>query len=87
MYDLADAIIGPLRELLLQVLTWLSNVQLVAARGINPGYYLGWVAWAGSPWLDLVRNIMLAASLYGVLYVAVAGYRLYLDFKSGVKWW
>lgn len=87
LYDLADAIFGPLQSLLRTVLDWLQNVSLVAAQGIHPEYYLGPVAWMGDAWLSLVKRIILGCAVFGVVLVARAGYGLYLDFKAGVKWW
>lgn len=87
MYDLADAVFGPVLALLNQIVAWLSNVSLVAAAGINPHLYLGPVAWLGPSWLGLVKQIILGGVLFGFLLVARAGYGLYLDIKGGVKWW
>lgn len=87
LYDLTDWLIGPVRDLLSQAVSWLAGVSLVAARGIDPGVYLGPVAWLGPAWLGLIRTIILAVILYGTLLAVRAAYQLYLDVKQGVKWW
>lgn len=87
LYDLADWLIGPLRDLLAQAVAWLSGVSLVAARGLDPARYLGQLAWLGPAWLGLIRNALLCVVLYATLLAVRAAYQVYLDVKSGVKWW
>jgi hypothetical protein len=87
LYDLTDWLIGPLKELLQTAVNALSGAQLVAARGINPSYYLGGYAWAGPAWLGVIKTVVACAALYALVFIAKALYQLYLDIKAGVKWW
>ena len=87
LYDVADWVFGPLKDLLAAVVGWLSNLSLVAARGIDPALYLGAFAWLGPTWLSLIKQIILGVVLFGLILVARVGYSLYLDIKAGVKWW
>lgn len=87
LYDLTDWLIGPLAELLGAVVSWLSGISLVAARGIDPARYLGPFAWLGSSWLGLVRTIILCTILFGTIMIVRAAIQVYLDAKAGVKWW
>jgi hypothetical protein len=85
--EIADAVFGPVLTLLNSVLSWLGNASLAARQGINPALYLGPFAWLSPAWLNLTKQAILAASSFGILLVARAGYNLYLDIKQGVKWW
>jgi hypothetical protein len=87
LYDLTDWLVGPLKDLLASVVGWLSGISLVAARGIEPGRYLGAIAWLGPAWLGLVRTIILCTILYGTILIVRAAIQVYLDTKAGVKWW
>lgn len=87
LYDLTDWLIGPLRDLLSQAVSWLSSLSLVAARGIDPARYLGQLAWMGPAWLGFIRNALLSVVLYATLLAVIAAYQVYLDAKQGVKWW
>lgn len=87
MYALTDALLGPVHALLDKVIAWLEQVNLVAQRGLNLGYYLGYVAWLPAPWLSLVKQVALCALLVGIVIAVRAVWSLYLRLKSSVKWW
>lgn len=87
LHNLADLIFGPMRDLLTSVVASLSNMSLVAARGLNPALYLGPFAVLGPAWLGLIKQIFLGATLFAILLIGRAGYSLYLQIKAGVKWW
>lgn len=87
LYDLADWLLGPLKDLLGGIVTWLSSTSIQAARGIAPERYLGTFAWLSPAWLELVVLLIKMSVVYLLLYLGKAAWGLYLDIKAGVKWW
>lgn len=87
MRDIADTIFGPIIQILTQAYSYLSNVALVAARGLNLDNFLGPFAALGSPWVILIKSFISALVLVAVVIAVKTIYGLYLNLKQGVKWW
>lgn len=87
MKAVIDAVLQPVADLLTRVATWLEQASLIAERGLDLRYYVGYVAWLPPAWLALVKQAALAAALVGTVAVAMAGWRLYLRVKASVQWW
>lgn len=87
LYDIVDSILGPVQSLLEAAISYLVNIQLVAARGIDLNYYLGWVGVMGPGWAALVMSVIASLFLLATVFVSRSVYNLYLGFKHGVKWW
>lgn len=85
--EIIDLAIGPLIDLLTNVVAWLDQVSLVAAQGLRLERYLAYAAVAGPEWVELARTTALVLGLVGIVWVAKSGYQLYLRVKAGVKWW
>lgn len=85
--EIADLAFGPIKDLLTQVVQWLSNVALVASRGMDLGRYAGPFAWLGADWLTFIQHTLLASLLVLMVLVARAAYSVYLAAKNGIKWW
>ena len=87
LYDIVDSILGPVQSLLEASIGYLVNLQMVAARGIDLNYYLGWVGALGPGWVALVISVIASLFLLATVFVSRSVYNLYLGFKQGVKWW
>lgn len=87
MRGIADTIFEPIISVLQGGLDALSHVQMVAARGLNLDYFLGPFAGLGSAWIMLIKSFIGAFVLVGVVLAVKGIYSLYLQLKSGVKWW
>lgn len=87
MMELIDTIFGPVQEVLIDVLTKLQTVSLVASRGIDLDKYLGWYSQLGSGWVMLFKMVVSSLLLLVTVYFAKRLYNVYLMFKEGVRWW
>ena len=87
MHDLADTIFGPVLSMLGTALSYLSNVSMVAARGLNLNNFLGPLAGVGPGWATLIKSFLGSVVLVAVVLVVVTSYNLYLKVKEGVQWW
>lgn len=85
--EVADLIIGPVIDLLAQIVGWLGQANLVAARGMDLQRYAGPFVWMGPAWLGFVKQLLLVVSLVASVLTTRTAYSLYLAAKSGVKWW
>lgn len=87
MRGIADTIFGPLINVLNTVLGYLSSVTVTLSSGLDIGNYLGYVGAMGSAWVFLIKSFILCLMLVTTMKVGKMGYSMYLQLKSGVKWW
>lgn len=87
MHDIADTVFGPVIQVLSSAYGYLSNVSLVASRGLNLDYFLGPFAGLGFAWVLLIKSFIGALVLVLVVVAVKAIYGSYLQLKQGVKWW
>ncbi|MDQ7094990.1 hypothetical protein REC12_15445 [Desulfosporosinus sp. PR] len=87
MHDIADTVFGPVIQVLTFAYNYLSNISMVASRGLNLDYFLGPFANMGSAWITLIKSFIGAFVLVSVVVGIKAIYSAYLQLKQGVKWW
>jgi len=80
-------IFSPVTNFLNSALDYLDNVQLQPARALNLDYFLGPISMLGPEWRQLIGAVIGSITILFMVFIAKGAYNLYLQFKSGVKWW
>ena len=87
MRAIADTIFPPIKTMLNTILTTLDNISVNMVSGLDLDYYLSPIALMGTPWVFLVKSLILCVVAFIAFTVAKTGYSLYLQIKQGVQWW
>lgn len=87
LHDIADTVFGPVIRVLTLAYNNLTNIRLVASRGLNLDYFLGPFASVGPAWVLLIKSFIGAFVLVSVVFAIKSLYGAYLQIKQGVKWW
>lgn len=69
------------------IISYLTTVAVTLSDGIDVNNYFGYFAWLGPSWIFLVKTILGGVFLVTVVKVSKMGFSMYLQIKSGVKWW
>lgn len=82
-----ESIFNPVISILDLIISKLSSIGTVAAKGVRVSDYFGFFNILGNAWSSLIMQFIAALTFIFVLYMIQKYNRVLLWFKDLIKWW
>lgn len=87
MINFVNTIFDPVLDFLNLIITKLSSIGTIAAKGIRLSDYFGFFSILGPAWTGVITSFLAAFLFIFILYMVQKYSRVLLWFKDLIKWW